>query len=404
MPLQILIGTMLNLVSKTTSVELYKFFRNLLKRKPVSKQAFSSARGKLNAEVFNELNKIFLKEYYREDFKTYKEYLIFAIDGTGLEIPNTKELKDDFGCTSNQKGKSERPTAKSSVMYDIQNGIIVNGVLKPCNFNEIEMSMEHIDKIKELATLRNKKIIILFDRFYPSVKLMAYLKENKIDFIMRSKKNYVNETKVAVKYSKYDKVKTLKIRKDIKTNLWFNSYLKKNDYKLQIRITSGKFSDNQTGIFLTSLEAEKFNREEILELYRNRWKIETNFRHQKETGEFENFASKTTIRLRQEYFCKIYTLNLTSLLIEDAEEIVQEEMKSGKIKSKYNLKVNRNIAFGIVKDNLIRFILGYEAEHFLESLINEISKHTVPIIENRIFDRKFHGRKRKHNIIYRRAS
>ena len=376
-----------------------------MKRKPVSKQAFSSARGKLNAEVFNKLNEIFLKEYYREEYKEHKGYLIFAVDGTGLEIPNTKELKETFGCTSNQRGKSEKPTAKSSIMYDIQNGIIVNGVLKPCNNSEIEMSMEHLNKIKEISTLKNKKVIILFDRLYPSAKLMAYLKENNIDFIMRSKKNYINETKVAMKYSQYDKIKTLKIRKNIlEKNLWFKSFLKKNDYKLQVRITTGKFSDEQIGIFLTSLEVEKFSREEIVELYKNRWKIETNFRHQKETGEFENFACKTTIRLRQEYFCKIYTLNLTNLLIEEAEEIVKDEIKLGIIKSKYDLKVNKNVAFGIVKDNLVKFILGNEGEHFLENLIYEISKHKIPIIEDRIFDRKFHGRKRKYNIVYRRPS
>lgn len=101
----------------------------------------------------------------------------------------------------------------------------------------------------------------------------------------------------------------------------------------------------------------------------------THIRHQKETAQFENFAYKTTNRLKQEYFSKIYSINLTTLLIEDAQEMVDEKIKNGKIKTKHNLKVNQNIAFGIVKDNLVRFLLGEKDETWIDYLISEIAKY-----------------------------
>ncbi len=64
--------------------------------------------------------------------------------------------------------------------------------------------------------------------------------------------------------------------------------------------------------------------------------------------------AKKTDLLRQEYHSKLYTLNLATLLTEAAQEEVSQKIKSGEIKTKYKLKINQSIAFGIVKDNLSR--------------------------------------------------
>jgi hypothetical protein len=404
MPLPILLASMINMISRTTSVELYKFFSGILKRKAVSKQAFSKARGNLNPEIFIKLIELFLKGYYVSDYRTYNGYIVLATDGTGLDIPNTPEFVRDFGCPSNQKGKTDRPVASSSVLYDINNGIIVNGVLKPYAYSEKAMALEHIEALKNTPNLSGKKIIILFDRGYPSMRLMAKLKENNIDFIIRSKVSYIKETEIASKYANYDKEKIINISRHMtKGSSWFKSYAKEHEHKISIRITTGRFSTKEIGIFVTSLGKDILSREEIVELYRRRWEIETHFRHQKETGEFENFACKTTERLKQEYYCKLYTLNLATLLTEGAQEEVDEKILSGEIQTKHQLRINQNVAFGIVKDNMPKYLLGIENYDFIDELISEIAKHRIPIIKERVFRRNFHVRKRRHNIPYRRA-
>ena len=171
-----------------------------------------------------------------------------------------------------------------------------------------------------------------------------------------------------------------------------------------IRITTGRFSTKEIGIFVTSLGKDIFSREGIVELYRRRWEIETHFRHQKETGEFENFACKTTERLKQEYYCKLYTLNLATLLTESAQDIIDEKIKTGEIQTKHRLRINQNVAFGIVKDNLPRYLLGAKDYNFIDELISEIAKHRIPQIKGRMFKRKFNVRKRRYNVFYRRTS
>lgn len=72
-----------------------------------------------------DLNEIFLKGYYEADYKTYNGYLIFACDGTSLQLPKEKEFVRDFGCSSNKKGEADRPLALSSILLDINNQIII---------------------------------------------------------------------------------------------------------------------------------------------------------------------------------------------------------------------------------------------------------------------------------------
>jgi hypothetical protein len=324
------------------------------------------------------------------------------MDGTGLNIPNTKEIQEYFGFSTNQMGRSRNPVANCSIMYDIMNGIIVNGVISPYRVSEKAMAEEQIRFIKSLSELKKKKIIILFDRIYSSVKLMSLLRENNIDFIMRSRVSYNNETKKAAISTTYDKTRVIKLERYVyNKNPWVDKILKKWNYHIDMRICTGKFSDNETGVFITSLNRNEFKREEIVELYRNRWKIETQFRYMKETGEFENFACKRVNLVLQEFFCRIYTLNMCTLMIADAQNILDEDIKSGKVKTKHKLRINENVAYGLMKDHLIECL--HDNDEYYKRLGNEIYKHRIAVIPGRKFERPERYRRAKHNVINRRA-
>ena len=136
-------------------------------------------------------------------------------------------------------------------------------------------------------------------------------------------------------------------------------------------------------------------------LNRNRWKIETQFRYMKETGEFENFACKRVNLVLQEFFCRIYTLNMCTLMIADAQNILDEDIKSGKVKTKHKLRINENVAYGLMKDHLIECL--HDNDDFFKKLVTEISKHRVAVIPGRKFERSESFRRTKHNVINRRA-
>lgn len=395
----------MNMISLTTCVELYKYFTNILKRKVISKQAFSLARGYLNHKVFIKFNNILLEEYYKEDYQTYKGYLVFACDGTSLELPSTKEFINDFGCPSNQKGKSRRPLGTSSILYDINNEIIVDGLLDKYASDEKMMFLQHLENLKEISSLKKKKIIILFDRGYPSMEIMAKMKENNIDFIIRNKKSYLTASKVAAKYANYDRVKTIKITSDMtRQKSWLRSFAKENNSEIDLRFVSGRFKDGEIGVFITSLPNNIFTREEIVELYKRRWEIETHFRYEKKACAFENFACKTTLRLKQEYYCKIYTINFATLIAETAKEKVYKKIELGEIESQKSFKINKNVAIGLVKDNIARILLSKNSEEYIDTIVAFLVKHRIQVIDDRVFKRNLLTRKRSYEIQYRRSS
>jgi len=410
MPLPNLIIGMLKL-SRSLTVEINSLFQKVFKLKEISKQAFSFARKKMNPLVFAGLHKVIVNGYYADEYKKYKDqYLVFACDGTGLQLPMSKEIICEYGCPSTQNGSTGRPVGNLSVLYDIYNKIIVNGILKPYAYSEKAMAEEQISYIRKIQNLRGKKIIILFDRGYPSMNLITKLVQNKINFIIRYPKNRNKDIQIASKRPDYDKLKQVKFSKDmLKNNEFLRKYARENNNKISLRFISGRFSDKEIAVFITNLNSQEINREEIIELYRTRWQIETEIKYLKGSGEIENLACKTVSNLKQEIYCKILSLNLSEVLIEEAQEIVDKKVKSGDIKTKYELKVNRNVVLGTIKEALPDIIwngwksFGDINNNPLTDLILQISKNTCPVKKNRVFERKPPAQKRTYNIQQRKA-
>ena len=88
----------LNNRGKTTKMELYDFIKQY-NLDEVSTPALLKQREKLNEEIFKELNKEQLVRFYKdfkEEVKTYKGYVVTAIDGSDCEVPNKKKQEKDI--------------------------------------------------------------------------------------------------------------------------------------------------------------------------------------------------------------------------------------------------------------------------------------------------------------------
>lgn len=70
----------------------------------ITKQAFLKARQNISPEAFNELCRLFVEKFYslKKDLTTWNGFNIFAVDGTSLQVPDTKECGEYFGLSSNQ--------------------------------------------------------------------------------------------------------------------------------------------------------------------------------------------------------------------------------------------------------------------------------------------------------------
>ena len=200
---------MMNMIKKSLQVELNNFFEIVQKRGlPVSKQAYSEARQKIEPKAFIELNDRINKVIYEEcsTYELWNGYRLSAIDGSILEIPNTETLRTEFGYAENQNGKTAR--ARMSCLYDVVNNIVIKSKIDRYDSSERDIAKFLISSmIKDIS----KKELILFDRGYPSADFISFLFENGIDFVMRSK---VNFTTAVINAKKVDQVAEIRYKQN----------------------------------------------------------------------------------------------------------------------------------------------------------------------------------------------
>ena len=132
---------------------------------------------------------------------------------------------------------------------------------------------------------------------------------------------------------------------------------------------------------------------ELLQKYRNNKKvgirgIETCYDELKNKLQLENFTGQKPVIIEQDIFAAGYLYNLISDIINDVEEQAEE---SGKYKNrKYPMAVNRSLAIGILKEELVRLILEKDEkkqEALMKKIMNEISENVQPVREDRRYPR-----------------
>jgi hypothetical protein len=137
-----LVFLLLNTVKRSLSIELQHFFECFSNGLTCSKQAFSAQHSKLNPVFFHDWNQVLVDQFYQQygdRVKTWKGKRLLAMDGSSLVLPDTEELRKQFGSASNDKGDTS-PIARVCVLYDVLNGINIKGMLHPYFVSEEEIN------------------------------------------------------------------------------------------------------------------------------------------------------------------------------------------------------------------------------------------------------------------------
>ena len=85
-------------------------------------------------------------------------------------------------------------------------------------------------------------------------------------------------------------------------------------YAMSLRVVRFKLSDDSYETIITNLNQSDFLSEELKELYRRRWGIETSFRELKYSIGLINFHSKKAECIVQEIFARMIMYNFCELI------------------------------------------------------------------------------------------
>ncbi len=364
-------------IKKTLQIELDNWFWKQ-GRESMTKQSFSELRQKISPKAFVELNDIFVSQFYEAPYKKYKGYRLLAIDGSITEIPNTELNREYFGYYHNQSSwKQSR--AMATVVYDVENDVIVESDIRNWKSAERTVAMELIERLEEKGIEDN---LFLFDRGYPSVEMFNFLAEKHAKYLIRVKNNKFH--KEIDNLTDEDKVITLEGCTE------------------KLRVINVTLNTGETEKLITNIYDKDFTNNDFKELYFKRWGIETKYCQLKSRYELENFSGCLPIAIEQDFYANIYLSNMLVL----AKNEANEEIKTEKKNLKYEYKVNMNIFIGKMIPMLISALLEENSAKrgkLYTKVMESIERNIVPVRPDRSFPRREPSRKTKYPYTRRRA-
>ena len=374
-----------NKQGKTTSFEIRDYeLKKGEKRVDYTDEAYLKQRRLLNPKVFKEANKVYLTEFYNSDeVKTNKGYIQLAIDGSKGEVPNTPQNKEYFGY---QKTKSEtnRARAMFSGIYDVDNHFYLDMEVDKYSCDEVDIAKRNIEET--LKILANHKLIITFDRNYPSFEFLDWLIKKKVKFLMRMASYIFKDEKKEMKTDdeyvdiKHTKMRSYHIKK--KNSKYYEEFIKQNSTK--VRFTKVKLNQEAEEYLVSNLSMDEFNSKELKQIYGNRWNIETSYNSIKNKLKIESFTGNLPQFVLQDIYAQTVVYNQIQDMIYHANQKLKTKNKAKNLKHGY--QINENKAIGLFKEKFIKIIissLNNQNKNEYDDLINEMTRYVSIVRKGR---------------------
>jgi len=376
----------LNKKGLCTNMETNNYFGKINKDVSISAQSLFDQRMKLSPLVFRDLNDSYLSAFYSnypDETKLFNGYILLAIDGSDMEVPNTRACIENYGLSGNSNSGVAR--ASVSICYDLLNHHILDAIVDRYRVAEIGMAIRHIDRVENLVCPYGQ--IYIMDRNYVSLGFMQYFEQKGLKFLCRLKANsyYIEETSRMATLDEIVEIKHTKHR--LQRSRFLNEELfqaTKSKTHTRVRIVKYPLVSGETEYLITNIE--EFSYGDITELYSARWGIETAYFSLKQKLQIEKFTSSIPQLIEQDFFSSVLAYNIVQSVKNEAEQTINQT------EYKYEMKINENMAIGFVKNDLILIMLEEDATKRLQmydAMLTKIARHKVPIRKGRKFPVKF---------------
>ena len=331
----------------------------------ISKQALSKARQFINPALFKELYYLSVDLFYKQlpSRKLWNGYHLFAIDGSKIELPNSKSNFEFFGEMFGYSDPSRRFTmGLDSIVYDVLDDYIVHASFQRYLASERSAALEHLHNLEDLNIYQNS--VVIFDRGY----MFRYCVEHQHLCLMRLKQNY----NIAKKCSG-----------DIITVLPGNE--KDGTEDVRIRVIEVILNDGTKEYLATNLFDSHISQQMFRELYFYRWPVETKYKELKSRLAIEEFSGATTTSVLQEFYINVLLSNLSSLIKDQVDEEIQITAKST---NKYRYQANRAFIIGRIKTIVPKILCNLFDLSAIDRLYKESLRCRSQIMPGRTFRRK----------------
>jgi len=326
-----------------------RFFHRLgrLKGRPTP-SAFSRARRKVKPELFRRMNQEMvacLLENYAPFVRRWKGKLLWAVDATVVNMPDTPETRARYTVQTNQHHHKGTVQGMASFLYDVLNEVTINSVLDGKRSEKSFVLWEH-------SAYLTSEAVVLYDRLYADYAVMALHTKLGTDFVIRAPTSHTfNEVERFVRSQEADAVVTLKVT--LKQKRWVEEL--GLPPAIQVRLVKVGLEDGTVEILMTSLfDRGMYPAGDFKGLYEKRWGIETYFDRLKNLLEVERFSSGKVVGIEQDFYGIVFVSTLASVVCKEEDEAARRSRERG---LRYAYKVNRSVCYAAVVDQVLELIL-----------------------------------------------
>ena len=343
----------------------------------VSKQAVSKARSGILPSLFQELFNLSVDIFYKNigRRKTWHGLHVFAIDGSKLQLPNSKSNFDEFvEMFSAHHPERKFSMALASMVYDVLDDYIIHASVNPYLSSERQAALNHLRMIEDLGIYKNS--VIIFDRGYYAEWLFRYCTVNDHPCVMRL----------------HDKIRISRASHgDLMTILPGDP--KKNTNDIKIRVIAVPLESGETEYLATNIFDESFSPEMFKELYFLRWPVESKYYELKYRINLEEFNGATSNAIRQEFFINLLISNLASLIKNAADDEIDANASPG---NRYRYQANRTFIIGRLKRIFPKCLAGLCGMEMIDQIYTEALSRKSQIQPGRRQKRPRIDRRRRH--------
>lgn len=321
------------------------------KAEAITTSAFCQQRSKIKYQAFETLFHRFNVSF--KQVRKHRGYSLLACDGSAVRIP--LETNDFVYRSQGGFDRYEGNYVHLNALYDICNKRYVDALIEP----------EHIRKEKDAFIQmihRNNldsKTVFIADRGYESYNVMAHIQSQSQFYLIRIKDNHKGGFAQAYPHpdsDEYDETYTrIFTRKRAKEYLDSSKYTfvrhkytqdyftsEHEMYEMTFRILRMKTSKDKYVCLVTNLSKEEFDANEIKELYKMRWGIETSFKELKYAAGLTCFHSKKEELIFQEIYARLILYNFC--------QSIALHIKLRQKKRKHTYQLNYTMAIKICRN------------------------------------------------------
>ena len=294
-----------------------------------SATAYCKARMRLPRALLEYVSTQVTQELARDAEHAYRwlGHRVWRADGTSFSMPDSAELQEAFGQHGGQRKGCGFPTASLLVLCD-NVGFIIKTLAMPLRTHDAS-------QITRVYDAMEPDDVLVYDRAACSFSHLALLLERKLHGIFRMHQcqivSFRSGRKHAAQFPKgkrKGKPKSEWLRRLGPCDQlvrWFKPcqrprWMTADEFaalpdslvlrELRYKVNRKGFRTHSVTLITTLLDSEKYPAESLAEQYLDRWQIEVDFRHLKQTMQMETLRCQTTEAVLKELAMFVLVYNL----------------------------------------------------------------------------------------------